>query len=328
VSTLRYTTEELIREVRNRAVIPDTNAQGWTDEDIILYMNTEILTELVPQVAKLQEEFMVVTELLTLAVGDEFIPVPTRAVGNSLRDLIVVKGGNRGYIPRINREDLPSFQSARGAASEIRGYYLEHSRIRLFPAVGSLGGATGLEISYRFRPSQLTLADGADSSYRVVTAVSTVANTITVSGGAPPPFGLNTSVDVHGAHSGAEMKVWDNEVTAVLANTLTLADPIDGTDTREGRRLVELGDYVCTAETAAIPMLPRDVHQILAQSAVCAITESIDDQEKLQMHTSRLNRMLKLMEYNLGKRVLGRPKKILNRNAPLWQQGNVQRRSL
>lgn len=326
--TLRYTTEELIREVRNRAVIPDTNAQGWTDDDIILYMNTEILTELVPQVAKLQEEFMVVTEVIALSVGDEFIPVPTRAVGNSLRDLLIIHGDSRGYIPRIAREDLPSFQPVRGGSTSIRGYYLEHSRIRLFPAVANAGSATALEVSYRFRPSQLTIADSADSFYRIVTSVDLVGNTVTVSGGAPPPFALNTDVDIHGANSGAEIKVWDNSITLIVGNTLTLADPINGTDTREGRREVEIGDYVCTAEHAAIPMLPRDVHQILAQSTICAITESIDDQEKLQMHTSRLNRMLKLMQYTIGKRVLGRPKKILNRNAPLWRQGNVQRRSL
>lgn len=328
MSTLRYTTEELIREVRNRAVIPDTNAQGWTDEDIILYMNTELLTELVPQVAKLQEEFMVVTEVRALAVGDEFIPVPTRAVGNSLRDLLIIKGPNRGYIPRIAREDLPSFQPVRGGSTSIRGYYLEHSRIRLFPAVAAQGSDVALEISYRFRPSQLTKSDGGDSFYRLVTSVDLVGNTVTVSGGTPPPFALNSDLDIHGPHSGAEIKVWDNEITLIVGNTLTLADPINGTDVREGRRTVELGDYVCTAETAAIPMLPRDVHQILAQSAICAITESIDDTEKLQMHTSRLNRMMKLMEYTIGKRVLGRPKKILNRNAIIWRQGNVQRRSL
>ena len=325
--TLRYTTEELIREVRNRAVIPGTGAQGWTDEDIILYMDTELLTELVPQVAKLQEEFMVVTEIIDLAVGDEFIPVPTRAVGNSLRDLLIIRGKARSSLPRIAREDLPSFQPVRGGSTEIRGYYLEHSRIRIFPAVGTSGSAAQLEISYRFRPSQLTLEDSTDTFYREVTARDLTLNTVTVSGGAPP-FPLNSDVDIHGKNSGAEMKVWDNEINLIVGNTLTLADPINGSDTREGRRTVEVGDFVCTAETAAIPMLPRDVHQILAQSAICAITESIDDQEKLQMHTSRLNRMMKLMEYTIGKRVLGRPKKILNAGAVLWRQGNVQRRSL
>jgi hypothetical protein len=291
-------------------------------------MNTELLTELVPQVAKLQEEFMVVTETLDLALGDEFIPVPTRAVGNSLRDLLIIRGNARSALPRIAREDLPSFQPIRGGSTEIRGYYLEHSRIRIFPAVGASGSAAQLEISYRFRPSQLTLQDSTDSFYREVTARDLTLNTVTVSGGTPPPFPLNSDVDIHGKNSGAEMKVWDNDITLIVGNTLTLADPVDGSDTREGRRTVEVGDFVCTAETAAIPMLPRDVHQILAQSAICAITESIDDQEKLQMHTSRLNRMMKLMEYTIGKRVLGRPKKILNAGAVLWRQGNVQRRSL
>ena len=127
---------------------------------------------------------------------------------------------------------------------------------------------------------------------------------------------------------GAEIKVFDNEITLIVGNTLTLADPIDGSDSRDGRKEVVVGDFICTAETSAIPMLPRELHQLLVQATVCRITESIDDQEKLQMHTNTLNRMMKLMEYNIGKRVHGRPRKILNRNAPLWRQGNVQRRSL
>lgn len=325
---LRYTTEELIREVRNRAVISNTESPGWTDPDIILYLNTELMTELIPQVSKLHEEFMVVTELLALDSGDEFVPVPPRAVGASLRDLLVIQNGEtRGYFSRINREDLPSFQPNRGGGSGLGGYYLENTRIRLFPSV-AISGVHSLEVSYRFRPSQLTLEDSANSFYRTVVAVDPVLGTVTLSGAAPPPFVVGDLVDIHGHDSGAEIKVWDNEITAVVGTTLTLADPIDGDDPREGRRLVELGDYVCTAETAAIPMLPRELHQILVQAAICRITESIDDQEKLQMHTGTLNRMMKLMEYNIGKRVDGRPRKVLNRGAPLWRQGNIQRRSL
>ena len=326
---LRYTTEELIAEVRNRAVIPDTESQGWTDDDIILYLNTELLVELIPQVKKLHEEFMVVTELVALTTGSEFVKVPPRAVGNSLRDLLLVGGASdRTYIPRINREDLPAFQPVRGEGTDVRGYYIENTRIRIFPAQGSSATARRLEVSYHFRPSELTKQDAAGTFYRQVTARDNALNTVTVSGGTPPPFGLNTLVDIHGENSGSEIKVWDNEVTLIAGNTLTLADPVDGSDTREGRRQVDVGDYVCTAENAAIPMLPRELHMILVQSAVCRITESIDDQEKLQMHTTTLNRMMKLMEYNIGKRVEGRPRKIVNRNAPLWRQGNVQRRSI
>lgn len=325
---LRYTTEELLKEVRNRGVIPDTESQGWTDADLILYMNTEILTELVPRVSRLHEEFMVVTEILTLVSGDEFVPVPARAVGNSLRDVFVLSGGARSFLPRINREDLPAYQPVVASATGVSGYYIENTRIRIFPQISPASSVTQLEVAYRFRPSQLTLKDDSASFYRTVTARDTALNTITVSDGTPPPFAMNSLVDIHGANSGSEVKVWDNEITAIVGNTLTLADPIDGSDTRGGRRLVEVGDYVCTAETAAIPMLPREVHPILVQSAICRITESIDDQEKLQMHSGTLDRMLKSMEYNLGKRVDGRPNKIVNRHAPLWRQGNVQRRSL
>ena len=323
---LRYTTEELIEEVRNRAVIPDTESQGWTDDDILLYLNGEMMMELIPQVAKLHEEFMIITEIVSLTPGtgitSTHIPVPDRAVGMSLRDLILINQSDRIFLPRINREDLPAFQIRRGEGTDIRGYFIENTRIRIFPGVGQQ--AQSLELSYRFRPSQLVKAD----SYRTVTAIDTVANTVTVSGAAPPPFAIGDLIDIHGESSGAEIKVFDNAITGIVSTTLTLTDPIDGSDTREGRLPVEIGDFVVPRENCAVPMLPRELHGILAQAAIVRITEALDDAQKMQLHQAQLNRQLKLMEYNIGKRVEGRPRKVVNRNAPLWRQGNVQRRSI
>lgn len=322
---LRYTTEELIEEVRNRAVIPDTESQGWTDDDILLYLNGEMMMELIPQVAKLHEEFMIITEVITLTpsttIENTHIEIPDRAVGSSLRDIILLLGTDRIQVPRINREDLPSFQVTRGQGTDIRGYFIENNRIRIFP--GSSAG-NALEVSYRFRPSQLVKAD----SYRTLTSVDLTLNTVTTSGAAPPPFSVGDLVDIHGPNSGAEIRVFDNVITTIVGTTLTLTDPINGTDVREGRQVVKVGDFVAPREQAAIPMLPRELHAILAQAAVCRVIEGIDDAEKLQMHTRQLNRQLQLMVFNIGKRVAGRPRKVVNRLSPLWRQGNVQRRTI
>ena len=75
-------------------------------------------------------------------------------------------------------------------------------------------------------------------------------------------------------------------------------------------------------------MLPRELHTVLAQSVVVRLAEAMDDQEKYQMHTAQLNRQMHLMKFMLGKRVIGKPRKIVNRNSPLWRMGNIQRRSL
>lgn len=316
---LAYTSEELINEVRARSVTNDTDSPGWTDDDMLLYLNGEMLNEIIPQVSKLQEEFMVITELVSTSAASQTVKVPSRAVGNSLRDLLLVDGNDRLNIPHVNRENLAQFEIDRGQDDTIRGYFLENTRVRF------LGQAQGqdFEMAYRFRPSQLVLA----TSYRTVTVVSGLD--VTLSGtDLPSEFVVGALVDIHGATSGAEIKTWDNAITNVVGQTLTLTSPIDGTDPREGRPEVEVGDYCAPAEQCAIPMLPREVHQILAQAAVCRVIEALDDQEKLAMHTSTLNRWLKNMEYNIGKRVEGRPRKIVNSNAPLWRMGNVQRRTI
>ena len=318
---LAYTTEQLIEEVRNRSFTPDTTSEGTTDDDLILYLNGEMLNEIIPQVSRLQEEFMIVTEVVSLPGSGQTVKVPSRAVGNSLRDVTLVSDGDRLQLPHINREHLPQFEiERRGTDDTVRGYFLENQRIRF---VGTASSSFDLEVAYRFRPSQLVLS----TSYRQVTNVSGL--TVTLSGtDIPTEFVTGALVDIHGDESGSEIKTWDNAIANVSGQVLTLTDAIDGTDTREGRPAVEVNDYVCPAEQCAIPMLPRETHQILVQAAVCRLIEALDDQEKLAMHTHTLNRWLKNMEYNMGKRVEGRPRKIVAAHAPIWRMGNVQRRSI
>ena len=322
---LAYTTEELIEEVRNQYQVGDSGSLGTTDDDILRYLNKEMMLELIPQVSKLHEEFFIVTELIALTktntIADTHVKIPDRAVAQSLRDAFLKRGASRLPLPRINREDLAAFETDRGGGEEMRGYFIENVRIRVFPSIRT---GDSIEVAYMFRPSQLVKA----ASYRTIASVDTNLNTVTLTGSVPVPFALNDLIDIHGPNSGAEIRVWDNEITAISSLTLTLADPIDGTDTREGRQIVEVGDYAVPREQSAIPMLPRELHTILAQSAVVRLSEAIDDQAKYQMHLNHLNRELKLMEFVMGKRVVGRPRKVVNRNSPLWRQGNIQRRSL
>lgn len=322
---LAYTTEQLIEEVRNRSMTPDADSPGTLDSDLLLYLNGEMMNELIPRVSRLHEEFFVVTELITLTENDpdsEFVEIPDRATGTSLRDIVLVRGESRHIFPQINREDLPSYQPVRGGGSNIRGYYIEGNRIRIFP--GSTEAGVQLEVSYLFRPSQLTTA----ANYTTITAVDLSLKQITVAAAAPINFSVGQLTDIHGPNSGAEIRVWDNQVAAISGQVVTLTDEIDGTDAREGRKIVKVGDYFVPREECAIPMLPRETHTILAQAAVCRVIEALDDAEKLQMHTATLDRFLKSMEYSIAKRVRGRPRIIVNRKAPMWRQGNIQRRSL
>jgi hypothetical protein len=322
---LAYTTEELLEEVRNQYQVGDSGSLGTEDPDILRYLNKEMMLELIPQVAKLHEEFFVITEKVPLTkdntISDTHVLIPDRAVGASLRDIFLIRGATRLPLPRINREDLAAFETDRGGGEALRGFFIENVRIRVFPTIRT---GDELEVAYMFRPSQLVKA----ARYRTVAAVDTTLNTVTLSGSVPVPFALNDLIDIHGPNSGAEIRVFDNEITAINSLTLTLADPIGGTDSREGRQKVQLGDFMALREESAIPMLPRELHTILAQSAVVRLAEAMDDQEKYKMHLNHLNRELKLMQFIIGKRVTGKPRKIVNRNSPLWRQGNIQRRSL
>ena len=185
--SLAYTTEELIEEVRNQYQVGDSGSLGTEDNDILRYLNKEMMLEIIPQVAKLHEEYFILTELITLTVtntlSDTHVKIPDRAIGQSLRDLLLNKGGSTGAarlsLPRINREDLPAFEIARGDGSDTRGFFIENVRIRVFPSIKT---GDQLEVSYMFRPSQLVKASG----YRTVTSFNPTLNTVTLSGSGSP----------------------------------------------------------------------------------------------------------------------------------------------
>jgi hypothetical protein len=85
-------------------------------------------------------------------------------------------------------------------------------------------------------------------------------------------------------------------------------------------RALVAGDYVVEAENAAVPSLPRDMHPILAQAAAARMLESEGDTEMLELARQTLARQLANMNHILESRVVGKPKKITNRNSFVTHQ--------
>lgn len=313
MATLKYSTDELIEEVRNRGSLGDNNAKGFLDADIIRYLNAEMYNELVPRVLKVREEYFVVRQRKTVAAR---VRIDPRAIGNRLRELVHIDtDGMRSNLPRIDPSQFYYFNQDLNEA--ISGFSFEGNHVIPVPPEADLSGE--YEMSWFFRPGQLVLiAEGRE------VASITDANTVEVTSAIPASFAVGVKVDVHSGFSGAEIKTWSNVLAAgTTSTTVNFTDNIDGSV--GGTTAVEVGDYVVLENEAVIPGLPRELHPILAQAATARILEADGDEVGVKLATAELNRMLLNMNYLIDDRIEGQAQKIVNRGSLLWKGRGYRR---
>lgn len=309
----QYTAQALIDVVKRKASVPGTAATGTADADILDHINECLLTEMVPWLMKFREEYLVVSEQIPLVSGTSRYRINPRAVGQQLRDVLLIGSGtsNRRPIGRIQREDLPLYDQS-GAYGGYEGFYIEGNDVVLVST--NITSAASLELSFYFRPGELVIHP---TSAVTVTVVDTATKTVDFAGTIPSGWDDTLKYDIHSGYSGAEIKVWGLTAATVNANDIVFSDEIDGSVV--GTKAVEVGDYLCLEEEAALPALPRECHPILAQSAVCSVLRAAGDIELLDRETQQLNRMMKRAESFTERRVKGKPQKVTGNRSPLWQ---------
>lgn len=304
-----FTTEQLIAAIQRIISIPsDIESEGKADQDLMDTLDTVMMDEIVPQILKLQEDYLTRTITLNVSSTPNLYPVPKRAIGNSLRDVFFQNGTAKEYLVPITREFLPFYSS--DPADVPDGFYFEGDNLVLVPP----GSAGTLKLSFFFRPGQLVKA----ASYRQVTAVDTGTNTITVDSTVPTAWTTATLFDVHSKESGAENRVFDYGASGVSGTTITFDSAIDGSV--DATRGIQVGDYVVEAENAAVPSIPRDAHPALAQAAACRLLESDGDSEMLKAARQTLGRQLENFGHLFETRVDGKPPTIVNRKSLLFAQ--------
>ena len=290
----QYLAEDLIQVVRDRVVTGQAATEGTQDADILRVINDEALGRLYNAVMHCREEYYVHTTKQTMTAGTVRYRIPHRAMQTKIRDLFYWDAsGNRCKLLPIPREYRANITSTSSNQTVPSGYYFEGNHIVLHPDTSTCLTGT-LEIAYFFRPGELVLSTSA----RQITNVA--GGLITVDDDVPSTWTALLSYDIHSPHSGAEIKAWDLTASVVSANQLTFASTaMDGSTS--GTLAVEVGDWLCLAEEAALPGLPREWHPVLAQAAAAAILETVDP-ERFQLSVQVLERSIERMYAALSNR--------------------------
>lgn len=272
-----YTAEELITSIRNLGMVPDTGELGGEDADILRHINEELILAIIPELISTRENFLVVTERQALTSGVLKYRLPARAIGDGLRWVKYVSSDSGkhtlDFIPESHHAEY-SWEST----DVPQGYYLEGNYLCLIGS--SFSG--WVEWSYHFRPGELVLS----TECRQIISVDAGTKTIVTASNLPTTWSNTQKYDIHSGKSGSEIKVWSAAATSVggtgLEDTMTFTAEIDGSVS--GTHPVEVGDWVCLEEEAAVPAIPRDLQPLLVRALAYRMAEAGGDVEKVRVH--------------------------------------------
>lgn len=174
------TTDALIAAIKRKIAVPISQVT-FTEEDIIAFLNEEMMISTVPSVMSFHEEYFVSELKVPIVEGVNKYPIPERAIGSKLRDLFWSDTQNNFFeMTRVSSEDKAYFQDNLGSNQVIHKYYLEGNDIVLTPQMRS--NPTGsLCFFYFLRPNQLVKDDQA-AIITNFTKYITIDNTTLVAG--------------------------------------------------------------------------------------------------------------------------------------------------
>jgi hypothetical protein len=308
-----YTSDELIKSVKRRAMIP-ANQSTFQDEDFLAFANEEMSIGLVPTILQLHEDYLMFEERIPMAQGTVRYQIPYRAIGNKLRDVAYRdRNGNVYEMTRITKDDLPYYNGP-VSTSRVYAFYIENNEICLVPENITIAGGF-LQVTYYMRPNSLVLL----SNVGVITNINRTTGEVSLDK-IPSNFSTTKLFDMVQINS--PHKTLDYDLTATAINPVTKSITFTTTDIPTN---LQVGDHICLATESAVPQVPSDLHVVLAHRVAARCLESMGDLENLQAANQKLAEMEAKTPNLIDNRVESAPLKVVNRHS-LLRNGLYARR--
>lgn len=199
-------TNSLIESVKRRASIP-ISQNTFKEEDFLAFANEEMDLGVVPLVLQFHEDYLMVPQEVPLVQSETRYEIPSRAIGNKLRDVFYKDTSGTMYeLTRVMVEDIPYFQygSLGAITNPLRAFYCEGSEICLLPNSDYVGPTGSLSFHYYMRPNQLV----SESRVTRITSVNAKRGTFTVSN-IPTVFSGSSVFDITSNKSPYKLLAYD-----------------------------------------------------------------------------------------------------------------------
>lgn len=283
---MSFDTTRLLAQVKLKGSIPEGR---FTDQEILDVSYDCLITDVAPFVISNREDYFVVSATDSITANQSSYPLPSRALGQSLREVKLIKGSRVIDLERIDLEEVRSTQSG-----QPDSFYIGNNELVLYPTPSTTQDT--LKQYYFIRPSKLVPSTEA----AVITAIDTDTNTLTVTD-APDDWTTSSTFDLVQGRSGFSIIGQDVSASSVSISSITLST-LPST--------LQVGDYINLAEESCFPYLPTEAHALLVHATVAELLESIGDKDGWTIATNKVAVIKKSLETLFSTRIEGAPKQL------------------
>lgn len=293
---------KLIESVRNRAMIPD-DITVYDDEAILSILNEEVDVGLLNTLLTLYEDHLTTHKNVPLTSNKRY-PIPHRAIGNKLKDLVFAEGDNIYELSRIDLTELGDYRYDDGYTGRDI-FYIEGDEVVLMNP--RFSGSSSLRMYFHLRPNYIV----AEDKCAQITSIDRTTGLIQFSS---IPSNFVDLVEFDFIQNKTPNKILSIEVPVSSVSIGTRSITVLSINIPD--RLT-VGDWVCFPEESPYPNVPTELHPLLAQRAAVYILEAIGDTENLNSALRKLKQMEMSIQKILDDRVEGAPRKIKARYGTL-----------
>lgn len=305
----QYAVDQLINTIKMACSVP-TSQLTYTDEDWAELATYMLQNQVVPLIMSTREEFFV--DYVDVSTpSDGIIPIPEAAVGSKLRNVSYVSQTNPLILVNLPRLDLDVVAGVGFFnAMTFAGFYVQGDNIVLYPNT-SVPANTTIRIYYYRRAFSLAEPD----AYGLVASVDTMTNSIILD---HVPSDWATGSELNSVNGSPNFDVTNALITVVSVSSPTvIVDDVTG---------ISIGDYISTLGYSAVPQVPIEAHNYLAQLTAAKALEGLGDREGAKTAYEVADQIKASLLIMVSNRVDGSPKKVVNPSGGLRVSAGIRRR--
>ncbi len=269
--------------------------------DIVALMDNELSLGVVPLIKKTQQNYFVTNVDVTIVNGQSSYTMPTRAVGNALRDVVLLdSAGNEVALNNLEREYIkvqfpfnfvPSIWSF--------GQYVTANEVNLYNTLIQNYTVYKLRFITERRPGGLTLSTNCGQVSVITGNVLTLSNV-------DPTWTTSTTFDIINQLPPFQSRGDDLTISNITGQQVTFNNLPSS---------VAKGDWVCPAMLSCIPQIPYEFFPLLTERTVATIAEAMDMSQLLASSKAKIQEFEANAAALARPRVTGSVKLIINKDA-------------
>jgi hypothetical protein len=292
--------DQLATNVGTRCLNPSSQ-NTFQPADIVTMMDRELSLGVVPLLKKVQQNYLVMNVDVPITQGKSAYTMPPRAVGNALRDVVLLDpSGNEVALNNLEREYIkvqfpfnfvPSIWSF--------GQYVTANEINLYNTLIQSYTSYTLRFITERRPGGLTLSSNCGQ----ITAIT--GNVLSLSY-VDPAWTTATTFDIINPLPPFQSLGDDLTITALTGSQITLSTVPTG---------LAKNQWVCPAMLSCLPQIPYEFFPLLEERTVAVIAEALDMSQLLATAKARIQEFEANAAAIARPRVTGSPKVIVNKDS-------------